>query len=270
MSETSLRERQLPSENPWYMLATAGKDHAENTRHWNGYMRHLIGVQAVFNLRRAYVTPIELPLLSPDEMGWITRNIPGLPRELPPTISLSGLNFARPVFFQDFYFPVYVTFEESIFKQVAYFEKSIFEKAAHFAGSIFEEVANFAGSSFGGYAHFAGSSFKGVANFAGSSFGDMPTSREAPLRKTLASREASSRERSTSRKAPSRERLTSAIPNTKAKPAFRTSPSQERLSSLQRHCMKTPIGQGLHGPPNQRTKRTPPNMCGAMTAWRSL
>ena len=171
MSETSLRERQLPSENPWYMLATAGKDHAENTRHWNGYMRHLIGVQAVFNLRRAYVTPIELPLLSPDEMGWITRNIPGLPRELPPTISLSGLNFARPVFFQDFYFPVYVTFEESIFKQVAYFEKSIFEKAAHFAGSIFEEVANFAGSSFGGYAHFAGSSFKGVANFAGSSFG---------------------------------------------------------------------------------------------------
>ena len=171
MSETPLPELQLASENPWYMLATAGKDHAENTRHWNGYMRHLIGVQAVFNLRRAYVTPIELPLLSPDEMGWITRNIPGLPRELPPTISLSGLNFARPVFFQDFYFPVYVTFEESIFKQVAYFEKSIFEKAAHFAGSIFEEVANFAGSSFGGYAHFAGSSFKGVANFAGSSFG---------------------------------------------------------------------------------------------------
>ena len=145
-------------------------------------MRYLLGPPAAFNLKRGDGTRIELPLLSPDEMGWIAIKIPHLPKKLPGMIPLYSLLFAEAVFFQDFYFPVSVNFRESIFKQVTYFAESIFkqvtyfaesifEEAATFAESIFEEAATFAGSSFGGNAHFAGSSFKEVANFAGSSFG---------------------------------------------------------------------------------------------------
>ncbi len=46
MSETLTPTLQPASQNPWYMLATAGEDHTDNTRRWNGYMRHLVGDEA--------------------------------------------------------------------------------------------------------------------------------------------------------------------------------------------------------------------------------
>ena len=52
MSETPLPELQPASQNEWYKLATAGKDHTDNTRCWNGYMRHLVGEEEADNLKR--------------------------------------------------------------------------------------------------------------------------------------------------------------------------------------------------------------------------
>ena len=73
MSETPLRELQPPSQNPWYMLATAEEDYADNTRCWNGYMYHLVGDEAAANLKRGDGTPIVLPTLRPGEMGLSAR-----------------------------------------------------------------------------------------------------------------------------------------------------------------------------------------------------
>ena len=52
MAETPLPELQPASDNPWYRLATAGEDHTDNMRRWNGYMRHLVGEEAAANLKR--------------------------------------------------------------------------------------------------------------------------------------------------------------------------------------------------------------------------
>ena len=185
MSETPRRELQPPSRNEWYMLATAGEDHTDNTRRWNGYMRHLIGEEKAANLKRGDGTPIELPLLSPDEIEWITSNIPHLPKKLRRMIRLSGLLFEEAVNFQDFYFPVSVDFRESIFKQVTYFEKSIFEEAATFAESIFEEAATFAGSSFEKDASFTESIFEREVDFTESIF-----EREVDFTESIFEREA--------------------------------------------------------------------------------
>ena len=137
MAETPRRKLRSPSRNPWYMLATAGEDGADNTCWWNGYMRHLIGDEAAANLKRADGTPIELPLLSPDEIRQIAMNIPDLPQELPEKISLSGLVFAEAVNFQDFYFPVSVDFSGSRFAGTANFSNSKYEATTFFQNVTF-------------------------------------------------------------------------------------------------------------------------------------
>ena len=191
MADTPLREIQPASENPWYRLATAREDHADNTRRWNGYMRYLIGEGEAANLKRGDGTPIVLPTLSPKEIEWIAAHLP-FPRRLPSMISLSGLLFAEAVNFQDFYFPAFVDFGGSRFAGEASFTRSTFVADASFARSTFEGTANFAGSrfarnayfttigfrgntnfeaiSFAGIADFAGSTFWGIADFAGSTF----------------------------------------------------------------------------------------------------
>ena len=180
MSETSLRELQPASENPWYKLATdAGKDHADNTRRWNGYMRHLIGEEKATNLKRAEGAPKELPLLSPDEIEQIREDIPD--NISLSWISLSGLLFAEAVNFQDFYFPVFVDFGRSRFEGDASFTGSTFGGDASFAASTFSGNASFAGSTFGGDASFAANprggnaTFGGDASFAASTFGGTAT-----------------------------------------------------------------------------------------------
>ena len=170
MADTPLREIQPASENPWYMLATAGEDHAENTRRWNGYMRHLIGEEEASNLKRADGTPIELPLLSPDEIRQIAMNIPDLPQELPEKISLSGLVFAEVVDFQDFYFPVSVDFSGSRFAEFADFKNSSFAAYTDFRGSTFAGFANFDNSSFAYYVDFENTIFAGTTSFEASTF----------------------------------------------------------------------------------------------------
>ena len=160
------------SQNPWYMLATAGEDHAENTRRWNGYMRHLIREEKAANLKRGDGTPIVLPTLSSDEIEQIREDIPGLPQELPPMISLSGLTFAKAVNFQDFYFPVFVDFGGSRFADYANFGGSTFADYAKFTGSTFAGAASFTGSTFAGFADFGKSTFPIYANFGGSTFTD--------------------------------------------------------------------------------------------------
>ena len=170
MADTPLPEIQPASENPWYRLATAREDHAENTRRWNGYMRHLIEEEKAANLKRADGTPIELPILSPDEIEWIAAHLPFPPRVLPSMISLSGLLFAEAVNCQDFYFPVFVDFGRSRFEGDASFTGSTFAGDAYFAGSRFERNAYFTKIGFGGNTNFAGSTFTGTANFAGSGF----------------------------------------------------------------------------------------------------
>ena len=134
-------------------------------------MRHLIGAAAA-SLRRADGTPRELPRLGSDKMGWITRNIPGLPQELPEKISLSGLLFAEDVNFQDFYFPVSVDFSRSSFAGEANFRASSFAEYANFRASTFAEYANFTASSFAGEANFRGSTFGESAGFRESTFGE--------------------------------------------------------------------------------------------------
>ena len=170
MAETPLRKLQPAPQNSWYKLATAGEYHVENRLRWNGYMRHLIGEAAAAKLKRADGTPIVLPTLSPDEMGWITRNIPGLLQELFKGISLSGLLFAEAVNFQDFCFPVSVDFGGSTFAGEADFEGSTFAKEAGFARSTFAEKAGFARSTFAEKADFEGSTFAKEAGFWGSTF----------------------------------------------------------------------------------------------------
>ena len=174
MAETPRRELQPASQNPWYMLATAGEDHTYNTRRWNGYMRHLIGEEAAAKLKRGDGTPRVLPILSPDEIECIAAHLP-FPRRLPSMISqsgiyLSGLLFAEAVDFQDFYFPVSVDFRGSTFAKYAIFEKSTFAEEARFAGSTFAEYANFAGSTFAGPTDFEKSTFTDYANFEKSTF----------------------------------------------------------------------------------------------------
>ena len=169
MSETSLRELQPASENPWYKLATdAGKDHADNTRRWNGYMRHLIGEEKATNLKRAEGAPKELPLLSPDEIEQIREDIPD--NISLSWISLSGLLFAEAVNFQDFYFPVFVDFTGSRFAEYANFTGSTFAGAVNFTESRFAEYANFRESTFAESADFTESTFAGDAGFRGSTF----------------------------------------------------------------------------------------------------
>ena len=170
MAEPRTFTFQSPSENPWYMLATARKDDAANRDLWNGYMRHLIREEEADNLERGDGTPIILPTLSPDEMGWITSNIPGLPRELPRKISLSGLTFAEDVNFRDFYFPVSVSFAGSSFTRGADFAGSTFAGDADFMESTFAVYADFEKSSFTGAAIFVESSFTGAAIFEKSTF----------------------------------------------------------------------------------------------------
>ena len=171
------------SQNPWYMLATARKDHAANRDLWNGYMRHLIGDAAAANLQLGYGTPIVLPILSPNEMEWITRNIPGLPQGRPEAISLSGLNFAAAVNFQDFYFPVSVDFSRSSFAGEATFTASTFAEYANFRGSSFGESAGFRESTFGERANFRGSTFAEYANFRKSTFGERADFEESTFAK---------------------------------------------------------------------------------------
>ena len=171
MADTSPPERQPASDNEWYMLATvAGEDHAKNRYIWNGYMRHLIGDAAAANLKRGDGTSIVLPTLRPGEIWWITRNFPGPIQVLSSMISLSGLDFADAVNFQDFYFPVFVDFTGSTFAGIADFTGSTFAGIADFTGSTFAGIANFTGSTFAGIATFTGSRFAGIANFVGSTF----------------------------------------------------------------------------------------------------
>ena len=171
MAETPRRELQPASDNEWYMLATfAGEDHAKNRDLWNGYMRHLIGDAAAANLKRGDGTSIVLPTLRPGEIWWITRNFPGTIQVLSSMISLSGLDFAEAVNFQDFYFPVFVDFTGSTFAGHAFFAGSTFAGIADFTGSTFAGHAFFAGSTFAGRAFFAGSTFAGHADFTGSTF----------------------------------------------------------------------------------------------------
>ena len=169
MAETPLRELQPASENPWYRLATAREDHADNTRRWNGYMRHLIGEGEAANLKRGDGTPIELPLLSPDEIERIAAHLP-FPRRLPSMIYLAGLLFAEAVNFQDFYFPAFVDFGGSRFAGEASFTRSTFVADASFARSRFERDAYFTKIGFGGNTNFEAITFAGTANFAGSTF----------------------------------------------------------------------------------------------------
>ena len=144
-------------------------------------MRHLVGDAVADNLKRADGTPIELPRLSPDEIEWITSNIPHLPKKLRRMIRLSGLLFEEAVNFQDFYFPVSVDFRGSRFAGDAEFDKSTFAGPANFGESTFAGFATFfestfAGpatffeSTFAGLADFGESTFKGAADFAGSTF----------------------------------------------------------------------------------------------------
>ena len=197
MAETPPSELQPASENPWYRLATARKDHAANRDLWNGYMRHLIGAAAAANLKRGDGTPLVLPTLSPDEIGWIEPRLPFPPRELPSVISLSGLTFAAAVNFQDFYFPVSVDFSRSTFAKEASFSRSTFAGEANFRGSTFAgptglvestfakeasfsrstfaEEATFRGSTFGGEATFTASTFAGEATFGESTFAEYAT-----------------------------------------------------------------------------------------------
>ena len=177
MAETPRRKLQLASQNPWHMLATARTYHAENTRRWNGYMRHLIREEEAANLKRADGTPICLPTLSSDEIGWIAEEIPDLPKNLlgSRTISLSGLLFAEAVTFQGFYFPVEAIFNGSTFAEYANFAGSTFAGEADFAGSIFKGNAIFTGTTFAEYADFEASTFEastfaGPADFTGSTF----------------------------------------------------------------------------------------------------
>ena len=172
MADTPPPELQPASQNKWYMLATAGEDHTDNTRRWNGYMYDLVGKGATLDLKRADGTPIVLPTLSPDEMEWIAINIPGLPQELPEEISLSGLNFAAAVNFQDFYFPVSVDFSRSRFGGNARFTGSTFAEEAHFKESRFARTARFTRSTFAEEADFTGSRFAGTASFTGSTFAE--------------------------------------------------------------------------------------------------
>ena len=158
-------------------------------------MRHLIGEEEADNLKRGDGMPIELPLLSPDEIGWIEPRLPFPRRVLPSMIDLSGLLFAEAVNFQDFYFPSSVAFrgsifegpadfarssfakeagfEESSFAKEAGFEESSFAKEANFGRSSFAKEADFTRSTFGGMAFFGGSTFGGMAFFGGSTFGGM-------------------------------------------------------------------------------------------------
>ena len=175
MSETPLPELQPASQNEWYKLATAGKDHTDNTRCWNGYMRHLVGEEEADNLKRADGTPICLPTLRSDEIEWITRNILGLPQEFLEEISLSGLFFAEAVHFQDFYFPVEAIFDESTFAGSPFvgetsFTGTTFAGNASFTGTTFAGNASFTGTTFAEYAYFEASTFKGPADFTRSTF----------------------------------------------------------------------------------------------------
>ena len=164
MAEPLTSTLQPTSENPWYMLATAGKDHADNTHRWNGYMRYLIGDAAAANLRQADGTPIVLPPLTSSEMERIVIKIP-LPQKLPSIIPLAELTFAEAANFQDFYFPVFVAFWGSTFGGDATFEKSTFAGEANFTESTFGGDATFEKSTFAGPAYFGGSTFAGEANF---------------------------------------------------------------------------------------------------------
>ena len=177
MAETPTPILQLASQNPWHMLATAGTYHADNTRGWNGYMRHLIGDAAADNLKRADGTPICLPTLRSDEIKWIAEEIPDLPKNFPGshTISLSGLLFAKAVTFQGFYFPVEAIFDGSTFAEYANFAGTTFAGEADFAGSIFKGPAIFTGTTFKGDVNFEASTFeanifKGPAGFTGTTF----------------------------------------------------------------------------------------------------
>ena len=170
MAETPPSELQPASENPWYRLATARKDHAANRDLWNGYMRHLIGDEAAANLKRGDGTPLVLPTLSPDEIGWIESRLPFPRLVLPSMISLSGLTFAEAVNFQDFYFPVSVDFSRSTFAKEASFSRSTFAGEAALGEITFAEYATFRGSTFAEYATFTASTFAEYANFRGSTF----------------------------------------------------------------------------------------------------
>ena len=170
MADTPPPELQPASENPWYRLATARKDHVANRDLWNGYMRHLIG-DAVANLQRADATRLVLLSIRFDEIEQIREEIPGLPQELPEEISLSGLDFAEAVNFQDFYFPVSVDFRGSRFAGDADFEKSTFGGNATFTEISFGGNADFEKSSFAAVANFTDSSFKRHADFEKSIFG---------------------------------------------------------------------------------------------------
>ena len=139
MAETLTSTPRPASHDPWYKIATAGKDHTDNTRRWNGYMRHLIGEEKAANLKRGDGTPIVLPTLSSDEIRSIEPHLPFPPRVLPSMLSLSGLLFADAVNFQGFYFPFSVAFRGSRF-----------EGEVSFRGSIFEGNADFKKSTFGG------------------------------------------------------------------------------------------------------------------------
>ena len=133
-------------------------------------MRHLIGDEAAANLKRGDARAIVLPTLRPDEIEQIREDIPGLPQERPEAISLSGLNFAAAVNFQDFYFPVSVDFSISRFGGNARFTGSTFAEEAHFKESRFAGIASFTGSTFEEEADFTGSRFAGIASFTGSTF----------------------------------------------------------------------------------------------------
>ena len=170
MAETLTPTLRPASQNPWYKLATAREDHAANRDLWNGYMRHLIREGEADNLRRADARAIVLPTLRPDEIEQIREDIPGLPQALPEEISLSGLNFAEPVNFRDFYFPVFATFRGSNFAGNATFRGSNFAGNATFRGSSFAGNATFRGSSFAGEANFEASTFAEYADFESSTF----------------------------------------------------------------------------------------------------
>ena len=144
-------------------------------------MRHLIGDAVADDLKRGDGTPLVLPTLSSDEMGWIEPRLPFPPRELPSVISLSGLTFAEAVNFQDFYFPVSVDFSRSTFAKEASFSRSTFAEEATFRGSTFAgptglvestfaKEASFSRSTFAEEATFRGSTFAGEATFTASTF----------------------------------------------------------------------------------------------------
>ena len=184
MAETLTPTLRPASQNPWYKLATAREDHAANRDLWNGYMRHLIREGEADNLRRADARAIVLPTLRPDEIEQIREDIPGLPQALPEEISLSGLNFAEPVNFRDFYFPVFAAFRGSSFAGNATFRGSNFAGNATFRGSSFAGNATFRGSSFAKYADFEKSTFTGEANFMRSTFAEYADFEASRFKKT--------------------------------------------------------------------------------------